>query len=61
MALVTQDDNNAVDKVMVGVLTLAVKAKNQMEVSNKNKIDLDDEDLEKNIDNVAIEGDLSPK
>lgn len=61
LALVSQDNNNETDKVMERVLPLAIQATHQMEFSNKNKHELDDEDLEKNIDKIALEGDLSPK
>lgn len=59
--MVCQDNNNKVDKVIEGVLILAVSFYHQLEFSNKNKHELDDEDLERNIGKVAIEGDLSPK
>ncbi|KAF3647189.1 hypothetical protein FXO37_20085 [Capsicum annuum] len=50
------NNNNETDKVMERVLPLAIQATHQMEFSNKNKHELDDEDLEKNIDKIALEG-----
>lgn len=61
LALVSYVDNNEVDMVTEGILPLAVQAEHQLEFSNKNKHELDNENLERNIDNVAIDRDLSPK
>lgn len=43
------------------VVPLAIQVANQIDFSNKRKEDLDEDDLEKNIDKVSIEGNLSPK
>lgn len=47
--------------VIEGVIPLTIYFANQMEFRNKRRNDLDEDDLEKNIDKVAIEGNLSPK
>lgn len=42
------------------MIPLAIQVGNQLEFCNKNKDDLDEEDLENNIDKVVIEGNLPP-
>lgn len=48
-------------KVIEGIVPLEIQAGNQIKVSNKRKKDLDGEDVDDNIEKVAIEGNLSPK
>lgn len=61
LILVSHADKNEVEKVTERILPLTVQDKHQLEFFNKNKHELNDEDLERNIDKVLLEGDLSPK
>lgn len=47
--------------VIEGVVPLAIKAGNQIEFSNNRKYELDEDYLERNIDKMPIEANLSPK
>lgn len=48
-------------KILEDVIPLEIQVEHQIELSNSWRVDLDEENLGKNIDKVAMEGDLSPK
>lgn len=47
--------------LLQGIIPLAIEVGNQKKLKNKKKEDMNQEDLEDNIEKVAIEGNLSPK
>lgn len=61
MAIVDQQKNEKEIKVIEDVILLEIQAVNQIEFNNIGKRNLDVEDLDKNIEKVDIEGNLSPK
>lgn len=52
------EDNTGEVMVLDGVLTFAIQIRNQVKFSNTRKEDLDEDDLEENIKNVALEGNI---
>lgn len=56
------EQKNSIKDVIVieGVIHFAIQARSQIEITNTKKKDTNGEDLVDNIENLAIEGHLSP-
>lgn len=60
--MVLEQENSTKEIIVIeGVFPLAIEVRNQMEITNKQKEDMDGEDLEDNIEKANIKGNLSPK
>lgn len=61
LAVVSMQGSEDGIKVVEDVMPLAVHTENRIDFSNREKICLDEEDLEKNIEKIAIASNLSSK